>query len=118
MRRHTVELMFLALLAATGYAAGGETYRVIIKFGSVCCGIDMQTEDSISRILSEHAQESGVSLERRRVYWGEEGEFNLCLRLTGLSSDEQEKLTARLRSAIRDPELVKVEENALCKEGW
>ena len=78
----------------------------------------MKSEDRISQTLAENQEESGVSLERHTVYWGEEGEFNMCLRLNGLSVGAQEKLIKRLRSAISDPELVKIEENALCKDGW
>ena len=118
MRRRTVAFVFLTMLFSTVYAVEQETYRVILKFGSVCCGIDMAVHDRLSRILSEYEKETSVSLDRHTVYWGEEGEFNLCLRLGALSAKEQETLTERLRSAIAGNELVKLEENTLCKEGW
>ena len=118
MRRRAVAFVFLAMLIVTVHAVEQETYRVILKFGSVCCGIDMALHEHISRILSEYERESNVSLDRHMVYWGEEGEFNLCLRLGELSATEQETLTERLRLAIGGNELVKLEENALCKEGW
>jgi hypothetical protein len=118
VHRNLVVFVILALMVTTGYAAGEDSYRVIIKFGSVCCGIDAHAMEHISETLSQYENKHGVSFEKHMIYWGEEGEVNMCLRLNGISAAEQEKLIERLMTAIRDPGLVKLEENAICTEGW
>jgi len=118
MLKRAFAFLLLALLAATGYTAEEETYRVVIKFGSVCCGIDMDLKDRISRLLSERGERTGKPLDRHMVSWGEEGEFNLCLKLDELSVSEQKELTERLQLMIGKSELVKLEENIICKAGW
>ena len=70
MHRRAVAFMVLTLLVAPGYAAEEETCRVVIKFGSVCCGIDMDLKERVFQLLSEREQRLGISLDRRKVYWG------------------------------------------------
>jgi len=106
------------LMITSVNAADEEAYSIVIRFGSVCCGIDLQSREQISRILAETRDEYGLSFETRMVPWGEEGEFNMCLRLNSLPAAGQKKLINRLQEAVRDPQLVKVEEDAPCKEGW
>ena len=118
MHRRAVAFMVLALLVATGYADGEETYRVVIKFGSVCCGINFDLKDRVFQLLSERDEQKGIFLDRDMVYWGEEGEFNLCLKLSELSVSEQKELTERLQLMIGASDLVKLEENIICKAGW
>ena len=118
MHRNFVVYVILVLMVTTGYAAEEDSYRVIIKFGSVCCGIDVNAMEHISEILSQYENKLGTSFEKHMIYWGEEGEVNMCLRPNGISAAEQDRLIERLRAAIRDPGLVKLEENAICTEGW
>ena len=106
------------LMIPTAHATGEESYAVVIRFGSVCCGIDLQSREQMSRILTETQDEYGLSFESRTIPWGEEGEFNMCLRLNGLPAAGQKKLVMRLQGAVHDPELVKVEEDVPCTAGW
>src|SRR5881275_2084105 len=75
-------LLAAALLPIFSFAyAGDEPYRVVIKFGSLCCGPDATAVDRVASLMKGHESETGRLLKKRWVVWGLEGDMSLCLRL-------------------------------------
>jgi hypothetical protein len=89
-------------------------YRVVVLFGSVCCGIDHGASDRLSAIIAEYERKLGRPLEQRRVRWGLEGEVNVCLPLTELTAAEQARFVMQVQAEVK----ARVHENIPCKGGW
>ena len=108
----------LLLLAVAPAFAAGESYRVVIKFGSVCCGPDLKAMDRVREVIVSESQRAGRALGEKKVHWGHEGESNLCLSLQGLDAGRQAEIVGRLKAAVEKGNTVKLVENAACREGW
>lgn len=96
----------------TLHKANPRQYRLIISFGSECCGIDQKAEKEIGEIIAKHEKKNKVKLERKTIRWGKEGERDFCYLLGELSKDEQIKLIAEIKSVAKKSKLVDVKENA------
>lgn len=94
-------------------------HRLIIRFGSICCGTDMQAHKQLSGIIAKYEQKIGKSIVAKRINWGKEGEFTLCFTLTELgvpTETIQQSFVNDVRAAIRS-NLVRIEEDVACKVG-
>jgi hypothetical protein len=88
-----------------------EIYRLTVSFISKGAGIDSKTEETFVKWLK--AQPKQPAYEETR--WGREGEKNYCLKLSELSTREQEIFVRDVRTLLTDKELVIVSEYAPCK---
>ncbi len=86
-------------------------YRLSISFISIGAGIDWQTQESFVKWLD--AQPSHPKYDEYQ--WGREGEKDYCLKLTELSTREQEIFVRDVRTQLTDKPLVIVSEYAECK---
>lgn len=90
---------------------GKQIYRLIVSFGSICCGTNKEAEKEIIQTISLYEKEKGVKLHRKKVYWGKEGEFDYCFKLSEISKTEQKKLIAKIKSIAERTKQVEVREN-------
>ncbi|HET6991298.1 MAG TPA: hypothetical protein VFJ43_08250, partial [Bacteroidia bacterium] len=88
-----------------------DIYRVTVSFISKGQGIDLATEETFVKWLKEQPKHPAYDVTQ----WGREGEKNYCLKLTELSTREQEIFVRDLRTQLTDKELVFVSEYARCK---
>lgn len=96
----------------TLHKANPRQYRLIISFGSECCGIDQKAEKEIGEIIAKYEKKNNVKLERKTVRWGKEGERDFCYLLGELSKGEQWRLIAEINAVAKKSKLVDVKENA------
>lgn len=89
-----------------------QAYRLIISFGSECCGINKEAEKKIRKIISLYEKEKKVKLKRNKIYWGKEGEFDYCYTLSEISADEQIKLINKTKEIANASKLVEIRENS------
>lgn len=96
-------------------AAGAEdpNYRVVVIFGSVCCGIDRDAFERLSAIIAARERKLGRPIEQRRIRWGFEGEVNVCFPLTEFTQTEQAELVKQVRAEVK----AQVHEDIPCKGG-
>ena len=110
--------MLLLLVAAPAAPAQEATYRVVIRFGSACCGPDPKAMDEVRRVIIDQSRALGRPFGEKWVRWGKEGEQNLCLSLYGVEGARQEAIVRRLRAALAKSENTRLDENAACPEGY
>jgi len=94
-------------------AAPSMVYALVVSFGSECCGTDQNAVRALERLLSVYPPDA---LGCKSVGWGEEGEYDLCFTLAGLSPAQRRRLTSDAKTKIRS-KLVSVNENAACNHG-
>jgi hypothetical protein len=99
-------------------AAGGPPVRVLIMFGSACCGTDHRASREVSAVIAAQEKKTGRTLAQERVSWGKEGEFNLCLPLTELSDVEQKRFVERIKNALGTSATTRLVQNVPCEGGW
>jgi len=117
MRASRIGLLAVALAAAlTNAGAEEETYRVVVRFGSGCCGPDAKAMDEVRRVLIDQSRALGRPFGEKWVRAGREGEQNLCLSLPGIDRAKQAHVVRRLRSALQGSQNTTLEENAACRE--
>jgi hypothetical protein len=90
------------------------TYPLVVSFVSICCGTDRNAPGALERALSPY---KNTALGEHRGSWGEEGEYDVCFTLAGLSSVARARLIAEVRANV-GRKLVVVRENAPCRSGW
>ncbi|MGH8119119.1 MAG: hypothetical protein ACRESK_00735 [Gammaproteobacteria bacterium] len=93
-------------------------YRVVVRFGSVCCGPFSDAYDYVYELVAAREKLMGKSLVKERKGWGEEGEYNLCLKLDELTASEQEEFVQELLVATTKPGTIQVAENVPCRSSW
>lgn len=86
-------------------------YRLTVSFISKGQGIDLAAEEAFVKWLKEQPKHPAYEV----TSWGREGEKNYCLKLTELSTREQEIFVRDVRTQLTDKELVFVSEYAKCK---
>jgi uncharacterized protein YihD (DUF1040 family) len=110
-------LLSLSMVSSAGFTED-INYRVVIRFGSVCCGTHSIASDYIYVVIAEREKLIGKTLEQEKVHWGKEGEYNLCMMLHELTADEQEKFVGQLELATTRPGTVQVDGNVPCESVW
>lgn len=105
-----------ALLLAAGAAPAQQdlAYRVVISFGSACCGPDAKAMDEVRRVIIDQSRALGRPFGEKWVRWGKEGEQTLCLSFFGVDAARQERIVRRLRAALEGSQFTSLEENAAC----
>lgn len=117
LRRVTGTGVLLSLLVAA-CPAGDINYRVVIRFGSVCCGPRSMASDYVYELIAAREKMIGKPLVKDTVSWGKEGEYNLCMMLQEMSVPEQDDFARQLRSATTKPGTIQVAENVPCRSSW
>jgi|SRR6266850_8322844 len=113
-------VLWAALLALPANTYSNPTelpHRLIVKFGSICCGTDPNARQQLSGIISQYEQQIRTPIVSKKLWWGIEGEFTLCFTLSELSAPLQEALVSDVRARVRSKH-VKIEENVVCRGGW
>jgi hypothetical protein len=85
-------------------------YRVVVSFGSECCGTDEKGRRSLEKVVGGYPIKA---LGEVRGHWGKEGEYDVCFTLDGLSVADRARFVAQVKTAV-SRKLVAVEENATC----
>jgi hypothetical protein len=91
--------------------------RLIVKFGSVCCGPDGNALSRLMETVDAYERRIGRGLARQTVPWGIEGDFTICFRLDELDATMQGVFVRDVKGALRSGS-AKVEENMPCRPGW
>ncbi len=93
--------------------------RLIVRFGSICCGTDENAVTQIAEIISKYERQITKPIVSQKVHWGFEGEFTLCFTLTELSAPMQDAFVSDVRTTVTSSR-VKIEENigSGCSGGW
>lgn len=114
--RNSFVFMILFVVAVFTHHSKAETskttYRLIISFGSECCGIDHMAQDEIDKFIAAYEKKKKVKLQRKVVYWGKEGERDYCFTLSEISKKEQANLIAEIKTIAKKSKLVEVKENS------
>lgn len=85
-------LIFLSILIfITPFAHADDTqhFRVVISFGSVCCGTNTDDSAAIDRYIEDFQTRHGLFLEVLNGSYGDEGDFNNCYQLNELNEQQQ-----------------------------
>ncbi len=99
----------VALLACKPAASvPGAPARLVVSFGSICCGTDSAAETRLRAVPLP----SGVTLQH--ASWGREGESDECFDLSPLSTSERAAFVKRVSAAIAGGENVSVVEDGAC----
>jgi hypothetical protein len=83
----------LLMLSPVPAHAADKVCDVTVSFSSKCCGIDMQAYKAVKTILKDQP-----TITSRRIPWGKEGEFTLCL--STMTSSQIEPLYTQIRDAL------------------
>lgn len=94
-------------------ASASDVYRVVVSFGSECCGTDRQAKDALDALVGRYP---GAALGHTSALWGKEGETDECFTLAGLSPDDQKRFVDDLRKTVAN-HLTTVTENSTCHPG-
>lgn len=87
-----------------------ENYRVTISFASRGSGIDHATQATFLKWMGEF--QPHVVYEE--THWGREGEVDYCLKLSELSTKDQERFVKEARSQLGNKDLIFLKENTPC----
>jgi len=99
--------MLLALLTSL-VLTDAPPARFVVSFNSVCCGTDHAASGRLDAALAgSKAKVSGES-------WGKEGEFDVCVDLSSLSSAEREALMTKVKAALEKAKHVSFRPDAPC----
>ena len=90
---------------------GATRYRVVVSFGSECCGTDRKALEALERVVARYPR---AALGHTRGHWGKEGELDECFSLEGLSDAERARFVGEVRASVSG-KLTSVGENAPCR---
>ncbi len=86
------------------------TMRLTASFYSIGSGIDWKVNDEFVKFLDSYPQK----IAYEPIHWGREGEIDYCLKLTGLSTSEQNDFVKKAKEILSNSSFVHVNENAQC----
>jgi len=119
MKRFIGAGMFLVFYLVTASGVSEKlVYRIVVRFGSVCCGIDREVYDKVMRLIADREQQIGKTIAVEKVYWGKEGEFNLCMALDELPEARRFVFVHKVKDITDNVPTVKVDENSPCTASW
>ena len=90
-------------------------YRVIISFISIGEGPSLTGHDKLQNFLNFQNENTEKNLKCDTIPWGREGEVDYCFTLEELSEGEQENFMGELRRSLEGDELIRIEENTVCR---
>lgn len=89
------------------------SYRLVVEFGSLCCGPDGNAMRQLSEVVAKYEKQIAKPIVSKIVHPGLEGETTFCFQLSELSSETQVDFVSEIRTVSRTGR-VKIEENAPC----
>lgn len=94
-------LIICTLFVSTSYAEN-EKYRVVIYFGSICCGPDVKDISGVNKFISSFETKKQVKLSAASPSGsiGEEGEHAKCYKLKELSNEAQKELIEGVKNLL------------------
>ncbi len=88
--------------------------KLLVSFNSIGAGVDYAASSAMQTLLEANKNALGDKFTFERVQRGREGEYNICIDLTKLSSKEIKKLKADVEKAINKSPLVIISEGTFC----
>jgi hypothetical protein len=110
MNNPNADSMLKAMKSGQTAADPAENYRVVISFASRGSGIDYTTQASFLKWVGEFTPH--VNYEE--THWGREGEVDYCLKLSELSTTDQERFVKEARTQLGNKDLIFIKENTPC----
>lgn len=95
--------------------AKGDTLRLIISLISKGEGIDRNAMSDINLHLQTTMSQTKRPLQYVLVFWGREGETDVCFRLKDLDAIQQQSFAEDMREIFANRPLVIVSENVPCE---
>ena len=87
-----------------------DTYRLVVSFYSKGEGIDNKVNEAFVKVLDSNSKK----IVYEPTHWGREGEIDYCLKLSELSSIEQNDFVKKVKEVLSKSSLVHINENAKC----
>lgn len=111
-------LLALALVASFALGAGDKApnARLLVSFGSICCGPDAMAVEALARVISGYEKRIGHPIEATTVHWGKEGDFSRCFSLREMNASTRRRFVDDVRAALAKGR-AEVSENTPCPEG-
>ena len=90
--------------------AADNTYRLVVQFYSKGEGIDSKVNDAFVKFVDTYTKK----IVYEPTHWGREGEIDYCLKLSELTSVEQDDFVKKAKDLLSKSALVHVNESAEC----
>jgi hypothetical protein len=87
-----------------------DKFPLVVSFYSMGQGTDLKVKEEFEKFLNSYPKK--ISYEP--IHWGREGETDYCLKLSELSSSEQETFIKKAKEILKKSSLVYVNEQAKC----
>jgi len=87
-----------------------DIFRMVVSFFSTAAGIDGKINDEFVKFLDTYPKK----IAYEPTHWGREGEIDYCLKLSELSTAEQEDFVKKAKVILSKSSLVNINENAAC----
>ena len=117
-RRVTLGALWALLLAfPVAVFSADIQHRLVVRFGSICCGPDREAAAQLAEVVSKYERHIDKPIESKKLRWGKEGDFSLCFKLSELSPSMQMSFVNEVRAAVRSTS-VKIDEHVVCAGGW
>ncbi len=116
MRPLNLYIIVLALVA--GFFLWGEKrHDVVVSFGSVCCGIDMEANLRLEALVSRFERSHPGQVRVKKAPWGMEGEVDYCIDLRGMPLSQRNEFAREARGIVAASTLhtVTLREGSICK---
>ena len=112
MRQTTLLFFILLMFACKAKTSTNSTEHYETKKPPCRLVVSFYKEafDQLKLYLSK--EESNIKYEVKS--WGREGEKDICLKLTGLTAQEQIKFIGRIKSKLNGKNLIRIKENSIC----
>ncbi len=108
---------FVALITINFAHSDDHRYRLVVKFGSQCCGTDKAARQRLAEIIAMYEQRDANKIVFKKFYWGKEGEYSACFKLKELSEEQKMEFVKAVNASIHSSDIIKISENAPC-DAW
>jgi len=114
MKRIVALLLALFAIPLHAQEAAPEQYRLVIAFGSLCCGPDYSAMRRAQEVAEQTAGRIGKPMAMNQVWYQREGETAFCFPLKELRATGQAQFVSRIKAALGKDAIAQVEENEAC----
>jgi hypothetical protein len=118
MKQIVAFLLALLTLPLHAQQAAPEQYRLVIGFGSVCCGPDYSAMRRAQEVAEQTAGRIGKPIVMKQVWYQREGETAFCFPLKELRASAQAQFVSRIKAALGKDAIAQVEENDACPRAF
>jgi hypothetical protein len=104
----------LSALTASAQEAGQGSFRLVVSFGSVCCGPDGGAIQRVREAVEQAAQRIGQPVAVVTGFWGPEGDTAYCFQLNEMLREERSRFIEQLWAALKQSVNTTLRENETC----